>query len=591
MDNALRVLRQSIDGQEVQNGVEGVSPDASIQLLFTHSLDKSAFENALSLNSGSDAIDFTLSYDSSESEVEIVPSSPLDYDTNYTLTVAAGPHSKTGEELSENYVLAFKTAPFVPANVTLSADPLTISENNQVAVITVSLSEAVSETVEVELGFSGSATQDMDYTVDNANIVLSAGETEATVNVSAVQDLIIEGTEELVVEILSVNNAEELTPQTVTIVLQDDDIDSNGDGTPDRGFIINEVLFDPPSGDAGDANGDGTRSASEDEFIEFVNDSDQSVDLSGFQLYDATNLEILEPRHTFPDGTVIPPGGIYVLFGGGTPGGDFGNAQVGVSTTGNMNLSNSDDVITILDLDGNVFVEFDTQGEGAGIGFGEDQSVTRFEDINGDFTLHTSANAALLFSPGKRTDGSNFDGSISEPGEGFIINEVLFDPASGDAGDANGDGTRSASEDEFIEFFNDTDQAVDLSGYMLFDETNLATMEARHVFPPGTVIPPRTAFVLFGGGTPSGSFGGAIVATSSTGNMNLSNASDIITILDPSGSIFLSFDTSTDGMGLDFGADQSITRNPDITGNFVLQQDANAAFLFTPGTRNDGTSF
>lgn len=47
---------------------------------------------------------------------------------------------------------------------------------------------------------------------------------------------------------------------------------------------------------------------------------------------------------------------------------------------------------------------------------------------------------------------------------GFLINEVLYDPASNITGDANGDGKRDANEDEFIEFFNSGPQ-IDISGY------------------------------------------------------------------------------------------------------------------------------
>jgi len=590
VDNNLRVLSQKINEEVVTDEVEEVDVTSSITLLFTHALNKSSFEGALSLSSSSGNVVYALNYAISDSEVEIVPSAPLDYETTYTITVNAGSHGAQGEVLQSDFTFSFTTAPFVPANVTLSADPLTLLESGDESVVTFLLSQEVSAEVTIQLAFDGSASNGTDYSVSAGNVTIPQGETTTTVTITTLQDSDIEGTENVIVSIASIQNAEELSPQMVDISIIDDDLDSNGDGFPDQGFIINEVLFDPPGGDAGDANGDGSRSASEDEFIEFVNDSDQDVDLSGFQLFDANNLETMEPRHVFPMGTVIPPQGVYVLFGGGTPAGDFGNAQVGVSTTGNMNLSNSDDVITILDLDGNVFIEFDTQGEGAGIGFGEDQSVTRFDDINGDFALHTVANAGLLFSPGKKVDGSNFDGSTSDPSAGFIINEVLYDPPGGSEGDANGDGTRSASEDEFIEFVNDTDQPVDLSGFMLFDEANLATMEPRHVFPDGTIIAPRSVYVLFGGGIPTGTFGGATVATSSTGNMNLSNAGDIITVLDANGDVFITFDTATDGMGLDFGADQSITRNPDLTGDFVLAQDANAAFVFTPGTKNDGSS-
>ncbi len=48
-----------------------------------------------------------------------------------------------------------------------------------------------------------------------------------------------------------------------------------------------------------------------------------------------------------------------------------------------------------------------------------------------------------------------FNGCPWNPLAGFIINEVLYDPPAGDhAGDANGDGSREANEDEFIEFYN-----------------------------------------------------------------------------------------------------------------------------------------
>jgi hypothetical protein len=392
------------------------------------------------------------------------------------------------------------------------------------------------------------------------------------------------------VTIASLVNAVEISPQKVTITLLDDDIDSNGDGFPDKGFIINETLFDPPNGLAGDANGDGTRDPAQDEFIEFINDSDQAVDLSGFTLFDETNLASGTPRHTFPAGIIIPPGGVYVLFGGGSPSGDFGNAQVGVSTSGNMNLSNAEDRIVLKNAQGDVFLDFNSVSDAAGVDFGADQSGTRWPDINGDFVLHTTANPALAYSPGKKADGTNFGGNV-DPGKGFIINEVLYDPPGGLAGDANGDGTRSAAEDEFIEFINDSDQPVDLSGFTLFDTDGLTADVPKHTFPPGTIVPARTAYVLFGGGTPTGSFGGAMTGISTSGDMNLNNAGDAITIKDAQGNIFLTFDTATDGSGLDFGADQSITRSPDIDGNFTLHTTANAAAAYSPGTRADGSSF
>ncbi len=590
-DDSLQILSQKIDGDAAINGVDGVNRNPSIEILFSHTLKTSEVTSALSLTGGGSSVAFTTTYGNTNSTLTLSPDSPLEYETTYTLALPAGAYGEDNNSLKESYSLTFTTAPFIPANVSLATSASAISETEGTATISINLSEEVALDVTVELQFGGTATQGADYTTSGTTVVLSAGETTAEVTISGLVDGAVEGTEAIEVSIVSVTNAEELTPQLVTITLLDADLDSNGDGFPDRGFIINEVLFDPPGGDPGDANGDGTRSASEDEFIEFVNDADQEIDLSGYTLYDATNLASGEPNHTFPAGTIVPAGGVYVLFGGGSPSGDFGNALVGVSTSGNMNLSNGDDVITIQDAAGNTILTFDTQGEGAGIDFGADQSVTRSPDINGDFTLHTTANAALLFSPGKKADGTDLGTGGGNPGLGFRINEVLFDPPADLPGDANGDGVRSASEDEFIEFVNDFNQPVDLSGFTLFDATNLDLGVPVHTFPAGTIVPPGGVYVLFGGGTPSGGFGGAMVGVSTSGNMNLSNGDDVITILDLLGNTFLTFDTQGEGAGLDFGADQSVSRSPDISGDFMLHTTANPALLFSPGTKTDGSSF
>lgn len=591
IDDSLMVLSATLNGEPLTDGLSELPRDVEVVLVFSHSLNTANVQNGISLSGPGGGVPLDISFSNSNSTVTIRPSSILDFESTYSLVVAPGTYGAEERSLNNEFTATFTTAPFVPANVTLSADVLEIGEAGGVATVTVTLSMPIELDVDITLALAGSASADADYSATATMLQIPSGETEATLTLSAQLDGQVEGTETIEVSIASVTNAEELNPQLLSINLLDADLDSNGDGTPDQGFIINEVLFDPPGGDAGDANGDGTRSPSEDEFIEFVNDSDLEVDLSGFTLFDANRLETMEPRHVFPEGTIIPPGGVFVLFGGGTPAGDFGDAIVAVTTTGNMNLTNSDDVITILDPDGNVFLTFDTQGEGAGISFGEDQSVTRNPEINGDFILHTMVNAELDYSPGKRADGSNFGGGSVDPGQGLIINEVLFDPPADLPGDANGDGMRSASEDEFIEFYNDSDASVDISGYRLFDARNLETLEPRHVFPEGTIIPARSVYVLFGGGTPMGTFGGAQVGTSTTGNMNLSNGGDVITILDTNGEVFLVFDTDVDGAGIGFGEDQSVSRNPDISGSFDLHTNANAALLFSPGTKVDGSEF
>ncbi len=84
------------------------------------------------------------------------------------------------------------------------------------------------------------------------------------------------------------------------------------------------------------------------------------------------------------------------------------------------------------------------------------------------------------------------------------IAEIHADPESTILGDANGDGTRDATNDEFIELINTGFTAIDISGWTLHDALSL-----RHTFASGTILPPREATVVFGGGTPTGAFGNA----------------------------------------------------------------------------------
>jgi hypothetical protein len=116
----------------------------------------------------------------------------------------------------------------------------------------------------------------------------------------------------------------------------------------------------------------------------------------------------------------------------------------------------------------------------------------------------------------------------------LVINEYLADPAEGAAGDANGDGTRSSSSDEFIELLNRSEEPFDISGFKLLDSDAV-----RHVFASGTIIPPFEAAVVFGGGTPTGAFGNAgenkLVFRASTGGLSLNNGGDSILLQDAQG--------------------------------------------------------
>ncbi len=169
------------------------------------------------------------------------------------------------------------------------------------------------------------------------------------------------------------------------------------------------------------------------------------------------------------------------------------------------------------------------------------------------------------------------------PWLGLLINEVLYDPAADTAGDANGDGVRDPLADEFVELFN-SNPALDISGFTLSDAA-----QVRHTFPAGTIVPSNGVIVVFGGGNPTGSFGGAIVQTATEGQLNLNNAGDILTLRDSLGNVVAVFDIN----GLSGNPDEAYSRNPDITGDFVQHATIPAAngALFSPGRKVNGSNF
>lgn len=303
--------------------------------------------------------------------------------------------------------------------IELAADNTNLSEDNGVITISALLNGIVSEPVTIPLVISGTASVSSDYALSASEIVIASGNNSGEITISGLQDQEIEGVETLVVSLGNVSDFLVLSNIGIEISVLDDDADSDGDGVLDAddlcpseagevvndgcpflGFLINEVHYDPASGSAGDANGDGARDANEDEFIEFFN-SGPEIDLSGYTISDASQV-----RHTFPSGSVIPVNGVLVLFGGGTPTGSFGGAIVQTASTGSINMSNSGDLVTLRDTSGNVVLNFDVEP----LSNNPNESYTRNPDLTGNFEQHAGVSEAngALFSPGTKLDGTSF---------------------------------------------------------------------------------------------------------------------------------------------------------------------------------------
>ncbi|NOK18440.1 endonuclease [Corallococcus carmarthensis] len=152
-----------------------------------------------------------------------------------------------------------------------------------------------------------------------------------------------------------------------------------------------------------------------------------------------------------------------------------------------------------------------------------------------------------------------------------FINELLANEPALPGGTAH----------EFVELYNMGTAPVDLSGWSLWDAT-----ASRHVFAPGTVLPPGRPVVVFGGaagftpGTPD-------TVASSSGTLSLNNTSDTVQLKGTDGGVVdtISYFSTVDAV--------SINRSPDLApdAGFVLHTTLTPGLQSSPGRRADGGAF
>jgi endonuclease/exonuclease/phosphatase family metal-dependent hydrolase len=184
----------------------------------------------------------------------------------------------------------------------------------------------------------------------------------------------------------------------------------------------------------------------------------------------------------------------------------------------------------------------------------------------------TTARVRVAAASGTPSDTSDaaFTISIGSPPMGRVfLNEVLAnEPGSNPVG-------------EFVELVNTSGSDVDISGWTISD-----SLAVRHTFAAGSTLAAGRAIAVFGAtaGIPPG-LGNAIAA--STGELNLGNSGDTVTLAAPAAAIDSMTYTSagTDGV--------SLNRNPDgdPVGVFVPHTLLVPTTARSPGTRADGTAF
>ncbi|MBT5657594.1 MAG: lamin tail domain-containing protein, partial [Phycisphaerae bacterium] len=221
--------------------------------------------------------------------------------------------------------------------------------------------------------------------------------------------------------------------------------DLNGTGIPDECelLVINEVLIDPQD----DLNGDGVIDAG-DQFVEIVNYTEESVDLTGWLL-----LNDGPSWHVF-GGTILEPGCVVIVFNEATASTIYEPATVLSSTSTDALVSPSSGLTRTISLYeavvGGGYALVDDVTYGTEVLQIDGASITRCPDLVGDFVPHNDddsecyTGSSNMHSPGRQINGDVFPGecAVDSDGDGVLDlfdNCVLFNPDQADC-DGNGIG-------------------------------------------------------------------------------------------------------------------------------------------------------
>ena len=316
-----------------------------------------------------------------------------------TLRAAPGVFTKTGDGLGEGLILNADTlaeGPFDPTG-----------GNLRLLIFTTGVRNSLQTTVNI-----GGRVVTPESIVPSADM---PGLDEVTMRVPS--DLRGTGTVNLTINA----DGRDCNPVTVSFT-----------GDPSRNVVINEVLADPPDGIAGDANHDGVRDGTQDEFVELVNGTpNELISLSGWTIRTRTTGSSTETtRFTFAGGTSLPAGEAIVVFGGGNfnPSDPiFGCAQIVKATnSAGLSLTNSGLTVIVRDAAGNLIAQV-SYGGSTGLEGDNNQSLTRSPDVTGGFVQHTASSGAngRAYSPGLRTNETPFGAC---PGH---LTSVTISPQSG----------------------------------------------------------------------------------------------------------------------------------------------------------------
>ncbi len=186
-----------------------------------------------------------------------------------------------------------------------------------------------------------------------------------------------------------------------------------------------------------------SRGTTEDpDWIEIFNNGDGNIDLTGYKIYDSGGQSGSKPKKEFPSGTVIPPGGFFVIVTDTEDESGFG-------------LSGGGETVWFENATGTIIDSI------AFPGLEDAQSYGRYPD--------GTANWQILYTVTKGAANSDLVPSS------IYLNELY---------------SRGVIEDpDWVEVYNSSSAEIDISGYKIYDPGGQAGTKPKMEFPSGSIVP------------------------------------------------------------------------------------------------------
>lgn len=319
--------------------------------------------------------------------------------------------------------------------------------------------------------------------------------------------------------------------------------------------LINEVMYAP--------------SSEETEWVELINASSTDINIKEWKIAEGSTFD--SPRIITEQDIIVKPGE-YIIVADDTTGGVFADVNAHIFEVDFGEMNSTEDIVAVFDFRGAII---DSLKYSSSWGGGNGYSIER---ISLQAPTNERTNWLASITMGGSTPGAaNSIVNIKQLDEDqkVVINEIMFDPNSGDS--------------EFIEFYNTSDQFLEVANWNVEDGSKNNSILTHNTFQ----IAPDSYFLVAADSTilltypELKEFDQLMIVN---GNLSLNNTDDLILLSDAFGNMVDSVHYKSDwhNQRIITTKGKSIERiNPFLDGNDMNNWSTSVASEgATPGSAN-----